>query len=280
MYLSNEGLSGISVDINTTKAPNQIGVTSLGTTVDERDITLTCALVGDDEADLEDKRRLIVKTFNPLLSGRLEIKGNTFERICNCNIRRAPLFRDSEYRTTNNILFWQVTLTVPDNFLEDKHESLFNLSQAIPLIEFPFEVLTANAEHGTSYPPGDWFEFGSLSKGVAYYNNDSDASLPILIRIRGPVENPKITNETTGEFIEVSTPILANEIMFISTTFSDKSVLIVDEEGRERNAFNYVNLDSTFWQIQLGYNIISFDAEEGNDTADVQVYFKRRWAGI
>lgn len=284
-FLYADGLDTMDAAPTLIKSPYQLGMTSLGNVINERTITLYCALWADNEQEAERLRRIIIKAFNPTIKGKLDIMGISYEReALDVEVEKTPIFKDTEYRTFNNIQYWQVRLILPSAFLTDKYNTAFFLSNVTPLIEFPFEVLTENPEHadsgGNVYPPGDWFEFGTLNKGEVVYVNDSDAPLPILVEIKGPVQTPKITNKTTGEFIEIYVPILANETMYISTTFSDKSVIIVDENGVERNAFHYINLNSTFWQLVVGTNVVAFDAEAGNDTADITVYFKRRWTGI
>lgn len=270
IYLHQKGLDGMDATPMLIKSPFQHGKTSMGNDINERVVSLECALLSKDEAENENLRRKLFKSFNPLFKGTLEITGNTFKRCCyDVEVSSAPKFKDEDYTDFQEIMMWQVNLVVPGAFISDMYDTIFELSEVMPLIEFPFCVEI-----------GDTFEVGTLSFGGVKYNNDGDAVAPVIIEIFGPVQTPKITNHTTGEFIQVHTPIHANERMLINTSFSNKRVMIIDDTGQERNAFHYIDLASTFFQLVPGENHIDFDAEAGNDTAKVNVYFKRMWVGI
>ena len=51
--------------------------------------------------------------------------------------------------------------------------------------------------------------------------NEGDVDAPIQIEYVGPAKNPKITNETTGEYIQVNMEIGEKEklVLIISTQF-------------------------------------------------------------
>ena len=270
IYLSQKGLDGMSASPMLLKSPFGHGQTSVGNTIDERLITIQCALVCNDETESEYFRRRLLKAFNPMAKGTLTLIGNTFTRAAyDVEVTTAPKFQDDDYTDFQSIVMWQVNLIVPHAFLSDMENTVVEMCKVMPLISFPFSV-----EINKSW------EVGSLNRGSIIYHNDGDAPTPVIIEIFGPVEAPKIINETTGEFIQVHTPIQSNEKMIIETSFANKRVTIKSDTGQDRNAFHYINLNSTFFQLVPGDNAIAFDAEEGNDSARVTLYFKRLWLGL
>ena len=56
--------------------------------------------------------------------------------------------------------------------------------------------------------------------------NSGQVEAPIMIEIKGACVNPKIKNETTGEFISFKnlTMMSANDVLVIDTTFGKKKV--------------------------------------------------------
>ena len=271
VYLSHVGLDSMSASPNLEKAPYQIGKTSFGNSINERPLTIKFAIIAKDEEESEELRRRVIKAFNPTLSGKLEIFSNTKDIAgYDCLVTSTPKFKDDDYELEMQyIMEGQVSVTVPEGFLADISDTYFTLTKVTPLFEFPFE-----------YEIGEEFEMGTLSFGGIDYDNLGDCETPIIVKIKGPVKTPKLTNTTTGEFIKVNIPIAANETMMINTSFINKEVIIINDAGEERNAFHYIDLESTFFRMLPGMNHLEFWAEEGNDTAEVDVTFKRRWTGI
>ena len=79
------------------------------------------------------------------------------------------------------------------------------------------------------------------------------------------MENPIVTNVTTGEFISVRRTIADTETLVINTKHGSKSVTLIDSDDVETNALNYVTSTSKFFQLAPGFNTIRFTATtQGN----------------
>ena len=97
---------------------------------------------------------------------------------------------------------------------------------------------------------------------------------PVEIEFTGPAINPTVTNLTTGELMKVNRLLDANDVLEISTAFGDKYVKI-----NGQNAFHYIDLDSTFWQLQPGDNILSYTSNNDSINTKVIVKWKNRYVG-
>lgn len=269
VFLNASGMDTMKVQAQFTKAPYQVGKTFLYNDVNERTITINAALISDSEEEQEQFRRSILNVLNPLLDIGMTIKGVSSSKYADVQVIDTPKFKVEDYRKFNSILEFSFSVTVPEGFLSDLQETYVGLTQVIPLLEFPFEV---------NY--GGYFEVGTLNKGAVTFVNDGDAPTPFVLEIRGNVKNPKLINKTTGEFIEVKVPLLHGEKLFVNTSFSNKEVILERNDGTRENAFHYINLDSVFFQLDIGENAIEFDAEAGNDTANVMIYYKKKWSGV
>jgi len=267
-FLSQKGMDGTAAEAVLMKSPYQRGQTWAGTNVDERLVTVEAALVAESVGEEERLRRKLIGTMNCLQSGRLVVYGDTFvKQFPEVRIVSGPTFKDQDYTAPDGILFFSFTAVAPGNFMEDFNGLTFDLAEVWPAFEFDLE-----------FAPD--MIFGEMTNGAAHIFNDGDAEAPLIVEIPGPVLTPSVTNQTTGEFIRVHTPILAGEIMTINTAFGKKSVVIRDESGGERSAFNYIDLESVFFQLRVGENYIRFAAEEGNDEARVRLYYKRLYLGV
>ncbi len=267
-FLSQTGFDGIDAQAILAKAPYQKGKTRLGANIDERVIGIKACLVTEDLEEFELRRKFILKTFSPLCTGSLHIKDVTTERMfSNVQIISAPEFNDKDYTLPDGIVYFSFTMIVPSNFAEDVKQTDLKLVQVTPMFSFPliFEQK---------------IEFGTVSSGSAAFINDGDVETPVKITIPGFVRTPAIINLVTGEFIKVHTPIAGNEVMTILTGFGQKSVTITDDKSYTRNAFHYIDVNSTFFTLKVGVNKLKFEAEEGNDTANITVSYKRLFLGI
>ncbi len=267
-FLSQKGMAGTDIDPMTVKSPMQLGSTLTGITVNERLVTIKACLVTDKTTDEENFRKNIISCLNPLHKGDLTIHGETFNRkFSDIHVVQGPEFDDKDYNTPNGILYFDFTLCVPSVFLEDAEVHKFSLYEVIPGFSFML-----------CFQP-DIF-FGDISGSTDSFYNMGDIDAPLIIQIPGPVQTPMLTNLTTGEFIKIYSPIYANEKMIINTSFGNKSVVITDDRGFSRNAFNYIDLNSTFFTLRPGENVLQFQAEVGNSNAGVDISFKTLYLGI
>jgi len=130
-----------------------------------------------------------------------------------------------------------------------------------------------------SFPFSGTFEMG-VQRDRRMINNDGDAPSPLEVEFHGPATNPKITNNTTGEYIKVNQTLGENEIMKIDTTPGKKTVYFIEEDGTERNVFNWIDLESTFFQLVIGENEIQYTADNDIQGAEVNMYYQKRYVGV
>jgi hypothetical protein len=97
--------------------------------------------------------------------------------------------------------------------------------------------------------------FGASTSSVTTdANNLGDVPVyPVSINIHGPINSPKITNTTTGEYIQVSTNLAGvNNELVISY---DKDSLRVETDGV--SVLSSVTTNSTYFKIRPGSNILT-----------------------
>lgn len=111
-----------------------------------------------------------------------------------------------------------------------------------------FTVATGTSKFAFKYP----IIYGASTSSVSVdANNLGDVPVyPVGINIYGPVNTPKITNTTTGDYIEVSTNLsTASNVLSISY---DKDSLRVEADGV--SVLSSVSANSTFFKIPPGSN--------------------------
>jgi len=127
---------------------------------------------------------------------------------------------------------------------------------------------TGTAVYNFTYP----IIFGASTYSVtSNANNEGDLpAYPQAITVNGPISTPKITNTTTGEYIEVTTN-LSTASNFLRITY-DKDSLRVETDGV--SVLDSVTTASTFFKLQPGGNEITLTGASISDGAKCEVTFR------
>jgi len=105
--------------------------------------------------------------------------------------------------------------------------------------------------------------------------NQSDVEAPVRIEFKGPATNPRVTNKTTGQYIQVNRELVLGDVLVITTDFGAKRVEINGE-----NVFNWIDLGSYFWQLQPGDNIIEYSSDDPVEPTAVMISYRNRYVGV
>ena len=136
--------------------------------------------------------------------------------------------------------------------------------------EFPLEIVTGGIEMGFREP--------SL---IVNIENPGDVACGMEIRFKAlaTVVNPLLFNVNTREFIKINKTLTAGEVLTVTTHFANKRVETY-KNGITSNAFNWIDLDSTFLQLTPGDNLLRYDADDGLDNLEVDIYYNPQYVGV
>lgn len=118
---------------------------------------------------------------------------------------------------------------------------------------------------------------------VSFYkeiDNKGDVEAPVQIEYVGPAKNPRITNETTGEFIQVNMEIGEKEKLVIDTREGKETVnLITPHETKD--VYNNIDLNSTFFKLIVGKNLIKYSSDiEGAKDKVTIIDYTNKYVGV
>lgn len=105
-------------------------------------------------------------------------------------------------------------------------------------------------------------------------NNGTISAYPSSIRVVGPINNPKITNTTTGEYIEVATNL--SSASTILTIQYDKESVSVEVNGY--SVLSSVTDGSEFFKLRPGGNQITLTGTSIGQDAYVEVNYYDTYA--
>jgi Phage tail protein len=217
-------------------------------------------------ADIAAARQSITNICNPL-NGTLKMTvtlndGSIFNR--DITFSSAPSFPVGLDNRNQNWQKVQLFYTANNPFWYAENEIIESFQGSEPLFSFPFSMSPTNP-----------VIFGNvIPSNVAI--NSGQVEAPVVIEIKGSCVNPKITNETTGEFIAFKDLTMnADQTLIIDTTFGSKKV-----ELDQVNVFNKLDFNSTFFNLMIGENLIDFSDETGNPAATIHFIYKNLYVTI
>jgi len=258
-----EGLGDVNADIQSQKAPYQDGFNYIDSVLEPRILSFQVNIRGLNDTDISQKRAQLAALFNPKLGpGVFEYKYGNVVRIIDAIAEHIPKYGTGFENLGRRHQKASVDLICPNPYWRTPavvEEPIF-----IPLFQFPFE--------------GE-FQMGMQQEQRVIYN-DGDAPAPLQIEFHGPATNPKIINNTTGEFIRIKQVLREGERMMIDTTDGNKSVYFVDELGIERNVFNWLDLNSSFFKLEIGENEIEYTADSDIQGAVMKISYSKLYTAI
>lgn len=259
-----EGLGDVDADIQTQKAPFQDGSTYIDSVLQERAISLEIVILADKSTLLK-QRQFLASVFNPKLGpGTLRYENGETIREIEAVPDGVPIFPSG--RDNRGPVFQKsiVNLLCPEPFWLDEFSTSEKMSYILGGLSFPLRLGTKFAQRGF--------------KKVLH--NKGDVSTPVTIEFYGPATNPVVWNRTTGEFVRVNRSLGEQDKLVISTEFGNKSVVIENADGTTTNVFNWIDLESSFWQLVPGENIIEFGSDSDSTKSRVVVSYKNRYLSI
>lgn len=253
---------GESANMIVTESWNQHGNTPTNALMESFDgdfiFIIQTAFMQPDE--IAEERRKITSICNPLNGVIKMIVTLNNDTVFNRDITftSAPVFPIGRENRNQEWQKVQLLYSANNPFWYAETEIMETFQGVEPLFNFPFTM-----------SPTDPMIFGNVipSKTATNYGQ---VQAPVVIKIKGSCVNPRIVNETTGEFIAFKdlTMELGDELV-IETTFGQKKV-----ELNGVNVFNKLDFASTFFNLEIGNNVIDFSDETNATETTIQFIYK------
>jgi hypothetical protein len=265
--ISFEGLGGIEASSQLQKSPHQDGSTRTDVTLDEANPSIEFIIKGSSSVDVAEKRKYLSKVFNPKLPlGVLRYEDGEDIKEKRAIATSSPIFPEGDSNKGEKFQKGIINMLAPEPFWEDISTNTKPLLAFEPRFQFPFKFSPT-------------VEFGGMGDKATVDNQGHDEA-PIEIQIIGYVKNPKILNKTTGEHILINREIAIGEKLIITTCFNNRKVLKINNDGTTSNVIHWMDLSSTFFQLQIGINEIEYSADAGEDQSNVTISWRNRYVGI
>ena len=266
-----KGFDGLEADVVSSKNAYQDGISISKTILKDRVLTLNCYLEVDNEQQRYILKRKLYNTFNPKLKGHMKIytDSNQLRGASNLRVIQAPVF-DDDYKYLNELVSFQIQLVMPLHYFEDINENRVDFGNDIGNFFFDLEI----EEEGKELS----IKNNSIVTNI-FNAGDAESPLKVVFRAKSNVKNPQIYNVYTKKFIKVNKTMQSGEEITVTTGVGDKRVVSY-LNGVTTNIFNLLDIQSSFMWLDIGDNIIRYDAEELLEQLEVHIYYTNYYLGV
>lgn len=266
-----EGFNGLQSDIVSSKSAYQDGISISKTILKDRILTLNCYLEVDNEQQRYILKRKLYNAFNPKLKGNMKIytDAGNLRGASDLRVVQAPLFED-DYEGNNDLVSFQIQLSMPLPYFEDINENRVDFGNDIGNFFFDLEI----EEEGKELS----IKNNSIVANI-FNQGDAESPLKVVFKARSNVKNPSIYNVYTKEFIKINKTMQAGEEITVTTGIGNKRVESYIN-GVTTNIFNLLDINSSFMWLDIGDNVIRYDAEELLEQLEVYLYYTNYYLGV
>lgn len=260
-----EGIYTPTTNATSQKAPFQDGSTFLGSTFNEREIVLTVGYIGAFSlAGIQTYRRALQVACNPkendrLGEGVLSITENGVTRQFRCVVDSVAMTAISRQERKNETV---ITFLCSDPYAYSTTVNNQGFTIALPTYSWTFP-------HKVGANTG--FTVTGLG-GVDVVSNGDEAT-GVVATINGPCDNPKLANNTTGEYVKINKSLVSGDVLEI-----DMENNTVTLNGT--TAIRYMDIASSFWKLQPGTNLVKFSEDNLSSTATASISWQDRYIGF
>ena len=262
------GLSDVNNTIYSSNSMGQHGDSYIGQRIEPREIAATGHINTKDKAQAYNLRRKALRILNPELQGQLTYIYGDFKRVIDCKVDASPEF----YKKAVLIQF-DFSFKCLNPFWREENETKEDLASWVAAWEFPCEIEQDNDES---------MIFGYREESVivdCYNEGDVSTGMRIKFTALGEVTNPVLLNVDTQEFIQINTTMQTGDVIEITTEYGNKGATLT-RNGEKSDYFRYIDVDSTFMQLEIGDNIFRYDAEGGVNSLEVSIFYNAKYLGV
>lgn len=255
-YLINKpsGIDTVQVNLSQAQGINQVGSTVESKTVQPRPVSISGIIVG---ADQDVRKTQLMSVVRPDLSGKLYAD----DYYLNVHVTATPTIEPR-----SKFARFQFSVNAPYPYWQKDNTVSQALAGVQKYFKFPWNI-------SKTYRFGQWMETQFMN-----IHNNGQVPVPFTATFyaKNDVENPKITNVTTGETLILNKSMVTGERVVVEITH-DRTYVTSSVDGNIRGA---LDLDSTLFRLGVGDNVLKPEADSGLKQMEVQINFATEIVGV
>jgi hypothetical protein len=262
------GISDLKNTIYSTSSMGQHGDTYAGNRIEPRDIEMSGKIKDPGKDTQLSLRRQMLKILNPELDGTLYYNYGNFSRKIGAKVKESPRFSHRGLSQEFSILFKCL-----DPFWREETDQHVDMASWLPDWVFPTVIDKDDLEsmiygHREITVIVDVYNAGHVSTGML-----------IQFKALGSLTGPELFNLNTREFMKIDYTMQADDVITVDTSYGNKSITLL-RGGVKTNLYRYMNVDSTFLQLDIGDNLFRYNADSGLTNLEVTVNFAQKYLGV
>lgn len=267
-YVLNElDLGSAEAAISTIKGINQVGEYLNSSTIGTRDISITGYVLADSIEEMRQKKRDLIKLVNPLNSFYLVID----QYKLNCVSLDTVKFAAATHENNSQLAKFVLSAKAVNPCFELMNEKTIKVALWKGMFCLPFTV-----------SPSKPFVVGVREpEKISTIKNEGDIATGMVVEFiaKREIKKPYIFNMNTREEIKINKTLKAGEIVRVNTNYGNKTVRgVLNDE--ETNYFKYLDINSSFIQLESGENLFRWGAETNESSLEVNIIYSPKFLGV
>lgn len=248
------GIDTLSVSLAQAQGIDQVGATIQSTNIQPRPVTIVGCLVGDAQDVNKNKLLSVVR---PDIGGKLYAD----DYYLSVYPTATPIIEPKD-----RLARFQFSLLAPYPYWCKDDSASATLSGIQKLFRLPCNFSKT-------------YRFGELMQ-TQFMNVPNRGQVPVpytaTFIAKGEVENPKITNATTGKFLLIKKTLVSGEMLVVEITH-ERTYVTSSVDGDCRGA---LSLSSNLFRLDVGDNVLKPEAVAGLENMQVEIDFATEIVGI
>lgn len=243
------------------KTNNIHGENYVSSSLESRYITIS-GLV-DKNSTTKALAQNLIKIINPTLKGKLIYQNEDERKEIDVKVEEIPAVTEDK-----GLYRFDVSLMACNPFWKNV-EKVENIAIWTPKFHFPLVI-----------PKNRGIVFGvkkSAFEKLIENEGDVESGFRVVFKARsGTVKNPNLFNKLTGEYIKINYNMEKGDSIEV-VSYPEKKMVTVNSM---ENGFRYLDIESTFFSLEVGRNILKYGAGENMTNLDVILYYTPRFLGV
>lgn len=164
----------------------------------------------------------------------------------------------------------QISIVCPKPYFKDVNDLITVFGDVVNMFKFPFSI------------PKSGVELSSVSvnqRRKIINSGDVETGVVIKLFATGTVENPIIYDVLNRTQLKLNFTMLPSDTIVINTNVGEKSIELI-RDGVTTNAMGYMAQDSTWFILEAGDNVYTYDADSGNSNLQLTFTTSILYSGV
>lgn len=255
-----EGLNPPKATINDSANTTTDGSSINSVRLEKRNIVIYAAI----ERDVEANRINLYKYFPVKKTVKLYFSNESRDVYIEGTVEVIECDHFSEKQVA------QISLICPQPYFKSVEELVSIFSDISPLFSFPFSISKAGVEISA---------ITANARKSIINTGDIEGGVIIKLFAIGTVVNPILYDVLKRTHLKLNFTMLPSDTIVINTNVGKKSIELI-RNGLSYNALGYMLPDSTWFTLQAGDNVFTYDADSGNGNLQLTFTTSVLYSGV